>query len=307
MEYEILSTGGKVRIINNGEEKIVPKYPKLLHLKEINKKFYVQRKIDGYNVRIVLVGNEIFTLLRGGMPHEETKKLISKFKEIENFLKKNKDLILCCEIIGKKTMANYKGNEDVKYFVFDIMRYDGSFLTQEEVEKLCKEYKLNYIGNEGIVSNFEELNKIAKKLPGEKEGIEGVVVKSLDGKEIYKYKWKDNEELFKDKIVKRAKQKKEKVEKIIVSHFLQGYEEKELGLNEGISKDEFEKYQEMLNEEIENIEELKRQVNKIVSFLMNCISKKGNFNEELKKKIEKEFRGLVSNKLFKLLKRKGKV
>ena len=313
IEGEILSTTGRVRLL--GIE--IPPYPKLLHLSTLNKKMIAQRKINGYNVRLTYISklNNFIAILRGGYVCAKTTFMLRKhFSELfMNFFMENPKKILCTEALGKKSFANlhinyYKehyGFEDIGYFVFDIMDMevpeDKRFIPFEEVEKICKKYNLEVIPIIGIFESIEELNK---KLQEISSVFEGAVVKSLDGREIMKYRFDNRPDLFADKIPKREKREKPS-EEIIVAHFFQGYEEAELGLDSGVTQEEMNKYQQMLDEMKKVIMKDKSKIgeesDKIVDFLMKSINEHGTFEEELLKKIEKLFRKKVGSQVGKIL------
>ena len=217
------------------------------------------------------------------------------------------------EVIGKKTLANVHidyynenyGFEDVGYFVFDIMDMEKQenerFFSFEDVKNICNKYGLQIIPDLGVFENFDELNK---KLHEISNVFEGAVVKSLDGKEILKYRFSNRPDLFGDKIPKRDIREKSEEDRL-VGHFFQGYEEKELGLESGISQEEMGGYQKMLDQMGEVIKKDKTKIGeesrKIVDYLMNCFEKHGKFEKKVLEKIEKMFSQKVGSQIGKML------
>ena len=301
---KILSTGGRAEI--NGI--VIPPYPKMLHAVQFEEEMLGQIKVNGYNLRLVKSSDELIPILRGGAVDKKTKELIEEHLagEFTSFFKENPKKVLCMEIIGRKTMAVYKGEKDMDYFVFDIMDLergeDERFLPFTEVEELCKKHRLNLIPLLGKFDSFDELND---KLLDVEPIYEGVVLKSLDGKRFLKYKWEDNPELFRDKVpVHEKRVYVESDEAKIVGHFFQGYEEKELGLEAGLTPDELQEYEKLV-EGLSDVERSKigEQVSKIAAFLMEKILQRGKFDEDMQKKIEKEFKSKVGKEVGKLIKR----
>lgn len=322
---EILSTNGRVRLSKDGKTLEVLGYPKMLHLSKdakLEKEFVVQPKIDGYNVRILLFGEEIVTLLRGGVIDPKTQELIvGNFGgKLEKFFQAHPELVLCVEVIGKKTMGGFKGEVDVDFHVFDIFALgdesESRFLDANKCRALCEQFGFRFVDtfgptremafvNDTITSFPERLSD--KKLAG---GLEGAVLKSVDGAERWKYKWEDNPGLFGDKIKPEKEKKPEPPESRIVAHFLQGYPEPELGLAGAMSGDEFKAYQARL-EELEmactSREKIGGASAQIVSWLMESIKLKGDFPPEMLEKMERQFRQVVGRKVSEFLMKKKKL
>ncbi len=223
MESKVLSVGGRAEIAGV----VVPPYPEMLHLTELEEPMVAQIKVNGFNVRVFSIGKEWTCVLRGGAFDKNTYGLLKEHfdKVFVDFFKDQPKKVLCIEIIGKKTIANYKGDKDIDFFVFDIMDLekpeDERFLPSEKVSELCKKYGFQMVETVGTFDKKENLEKEMLKI---NPIFEGVVLKSTDGKTIMKYKFEDNPELFKEKIHERPKKVHiEKPESRIVGHFFQGY------------------------------------------------------------------------------------
>lgn len=314
IEGEILSVGGRVKILGCD----IPPYPKLLHLSNIDKKMIAQNKINGYNVRLAFIPglNGFVAILRGGYVCAKTTFLLRKHFSglFMKFFEENRKKILCLEVVGRKSLANLHseyfdkeyGFGEIGYFVFDIMDLERGeekrFLPFGELEKICKKYSLNMVPVAGVFENIGQINSAMQSLP---DAFEGIVLKSPDGCEILKYKFEDRPDLFPERIRKREVRDIPPEERI-VAHFFQGYEERELGLESGISQDEMDKYGKMVDEMRNIILKDKTKTGeescRISDFLLESIKKHGKFDGETLKKIEKLFRNKVGGEVGKILK-----
>lgn len=303
-DVEILSVGGRAKVAGI----VVPPYPEMIHISKLEERMVAELKINGYNCRIFWLGDDFTSILRGGMVDKKTVDLLHKHfeSEFKYFFERNPKKVLCIEVIGKKTMANYKGDKDIDYFVFDIMDLERAeeerFLRYNEVKRICDECGLEMVD---IVGEYENLSALEKEMLAIDLIYDGVVLKSLDGNRIMKYKWEDNPELFKNKI--KPKERKvyiESLESRIVGHFFQGYGEPELGLRSGITQDELKEYEKRL-EELTIVEKSKigKVADGIVEFLMEKIVGRGSFDQEMQRKIEKEFRTKIGREVGRILKR----
>lgn len=303
MESKVLSVGGRAEV----KGVIVPPYPEMLHLAKLEGPMVAQVKVNGYNVRVVSLGKGDWTcLLRGGAVDENTHQLLKKHfgSQIGAFLNENPKKVLCIEVVGRKTMANYKGDKDVDFFVFDVMDMEKDererFLPHSKVADLCKKHGFKMVETIGTFSSKEALEKAMLKID---PMFEGAVLKTPDGNTIMKYKFEDNPQLFKDRITSKPRTVYvEKPESRIVGHFFQGYGEKELGLETGMTPEELKKY-EGLVDSLRDVEKSKlgQHVEPIVKWLMETISTHGNFPDEMKEKIEKEFKSILGSKISKFI------
>lgn len=300
MRAEVLSSLGRVKV----GSVVIPPYPKLLHLAELKEPMYAQPKINGYNVRVAKVDKGWVAFLRGGMIDEKTNQLLHENvgRSLERFFRVYPNLVLVMEIIGKNTMSNYKGSKDFDYFVFDIMNLKRPektrFLNAEIVERLCETFGLNFVGNLGLFNDAKELKREMRKLP---DWYEGVVLKSVDGNRILKYKWEDCSE-FESRVKKVVK--KLKPEYVVFDHFMQGYAEPELGLKAGFSDKEFKEYLNLIEKaETANKEDLGKRVSRVVSWIMGKLAAKGNFDDKMMKKLEKVARKRITKEIWKKLKK----
>ncbi|AHL23647.1 RNA ligase [Thermococcus nautili] len=155
------------------------------------KPFYVEEKVDGYNVRVVKVKGRILALTRGGFVCPFTTERILDFIN-EEFFRDYPNLVLVGEMAGPESPYLVEGppyvKEDIQFFLFDIQeKGTGRSIPAEERYKLAEEYGIPQVEVFGLYdrSRIDELRELVDKLSEEKR--EGVVMKTPDMKRIAKY------------------------------------------------------------------------------------------------------------------------
>jgi putative ATP-dependent DNA ligase len=108
--------------------------------------FWVEEKVDGYNVRIFRIGDRVLALSRGGYLCPFTMDRLGDFLDL-SFFEDNPDLVICAEVAGPENPYIEESppyiKEDIRVFVFDIMKKNsGEFLPQEEKLRLIERYSL---------------------------------------------------------------------------------------------------------------------------------------------------------------------
>jgi putative ATP-dependent DNA ligase len=143
--------------------------------------FWVEEKIDGFNVRIVKVRDRIIALTRGGYVCAFTTDRIDDLLNTAIF-DKHPDLVICGEVAGPENPYMDDGPpfiaEDVRLFVFDMNRWDErKFLSNEEKVHLMEVFQLPTPQRFGrfSVADVEKIKQILLKLNSEWR--EGVVFK----------------------------------------------------------------------------------------------------------------------------------
>ena len=145
----------------------------------------LEEKMNGYNARIALLGENIYGITRRGYicPYttEKARELIDMA-----FFHDYPHLMLCCEAVGEESPFVPKTTYGVKidFYVFDIReKRTNKPLSIKEKVRLCEEYSLNMAPILEVV-DAEKAHKVAfelvKKL-GE-EGREGIVFKDVEMK-----------------------------------------------------------------------------------------------------------------------------
>jgi len=151
-------------------------------------KVVVEEKLNGYNIRIVKIDNEVFALTRSGYICPFTTKKVKKLLNLE-ILDDYNSYMLCGEMIGLNnpyTPKYYKeadrGYENLGFYIFDIKeRETNKSLPVKERIELCESYKLPYVKPIAVVDKEEahiHVREIIERL--NKEGREGVVLKDPD-------------------------------------------------------------------------------------------------------------------------------
>ncbi|GAB6042985.1 RNA ligase [Endothiovibrio diazotrophicus] len=142
---------------------------------------WAEEKVDGYNVRIFRLDGELIGLSRGGFICPFTCDRAGDFIDPALF-DDHPDLVLCGEMAGPGNpyMEGYPPyvEEDVKLFIFDMMRLDRpGFLPQAERMALAERYRLP---QPEIFGRFE-LDQVAPLeeilLTINDDGREGIVLK----------------------------------------------------------------------------------------------------------------------------------
>ncbi|MEW6721797.1 MAG: RNA ligase [Candidatus Micrarchaeota archaeon] len=147
---------------------------------------YAEEKIDGFNVRIALLGKKICAFSRGGfLDLFVTEK--ARGMKLERFFRDYPDSVLCAEMLGNTPYTEPADKFDVRLFVFDIDAGDGSYLPCEEKYKLLKKYGIESPPVLGKFSSgdYEGLRRLAVSI--NKARKEGMVLKSADRGKAVKY------------------------------------------------------------------------------------------------------------------------
>jgi len=153
--------------------------------------FYVEEKVDGYNVRVVRVEDRVLALTRGGFICPFTTERIEDFVSFE-FFKNYPNLILVGEMAGPESPYIVEGppyiKEDIQFFLFDVQeKGTGRSLPVEERLKLAEEYGIEHVETFGVYdrSRIDDLHELIQRLSRERR--EGIVMKTPDMKRIAKY------------------------------------------------------------------------------------------------------------------------
>ncbi|SHK27328.1 RNA ligase [Thermocrinis minervae] len=143
--------------------------------------FWVEEKVDGYNLRIFYHKGEVYALTRSGLICAFSTDRVLDFID-KRFFEDNPDLVLCAEMAGPENPYVEESppyvKEDVRLFVFDIMRKNEStFLPQREKLELIEKYSLPSVEVFGrfTVDQVEKIKDLLRKL--DQECREGVVFK----------------------------------------------------------------------------------------------------------------------------------
>ncbi|MEM2801934.1 MAG: RNA ligase [Archaeoglobaceae archaeon] len=181
---------GTVVIKKGGEIKVVrgfPKIKRILVLSALKKHFgdkriAVEEKMNGYNVRIARVGEEIYAITRRGLicPYTTEK---AREKISSSFFDRYPDYFLCCEAVGKGSpyVADMYGIEGLEFFLFDIRKCESNKpLSIEEKERISAKYglKMAKILLKCKADEVEKIRETVKALNANRR--EGVVFKDIE-------------------------------------------------------------------------------------------------------------------------------
>lgn len=163
-----------------------PKIGRILRLEpglrvQFGQAFWVEEKIDGYNVRIFRRGDEILALTRRGYVCPFTTDRLQDLLDLRIFAE-HPELVLCAEVAGPENPYNEGSppfiQEDVRLFIFDLMRQNSpGFLPYREKQRLLETYGLAGVPAFGHyrADDREALNSLVCRL--DQEGREGLVFK----------------------------------------------------------------------------------------------------------------------------------
>lgn len=171
-----------------------PRIPRILHLENGIRRyfkdiFYVEEKMDGYNVRISISQEKPLAFTRGGFICPFTTDRIYDLVDLR-FFDKYPDYILCGEVVGRGNPYNIEStsySDDIAFFVFDIFESSGKKLPPEERYHLLREFNFKEVRRWGPFrpEKIKDIKDIVLELDSSKR--EGIVVKSADGKTTVKY------------------------------------------------------------------------------------------------------------------------
>ncbi|NJE47117.1 RNA ligase [Thermococcus sp. GR7] len=156
-----------------------------------NKPFYVEEKVDGYNVRVVKVRDKVLAITRGGFVCPFTTERVEDFINFD-FFRDYPNLVLAGEMAGPESPYLVEGppyvKEDIQFFLFDIQeKGGGKSLSVEERLKLAEEYGIPHVEVFGVYDRrrIDDLYDLIEMLHSERR--EGIVMKSPNMKRIAKY------------------------------------------------------------------------------------------------------------------------
>lgn len=170
--------------------RLVPGYPRIGRIYRLEQglrqqfscPFWVEEKIDGYNVRVFQHENSILALTRGGFVCPFSTDRITELVNPEIMLRES-DLVLCAEVAGPDNPYAIGSppfvDKDVQAYVIDLMRIGvPGFLSQQDKNELTARYDLPLPRQYGRFTKerWLEIREIMREL--DEEGREGVVLKA---------------------------------------------------------------------------------------------------------------------------------
>lgn len=174
-------------IFENGE--IVYGYPKIkraMVLEPALKRFFpdrvaVEEKMNGYNARVVRIGEDVVALTRGGFICPYSTEVVRERISPQVF-RDHPDIVLCGEMVGPHSPYVPKDVypvDSLEFYLFDVARKAKKDVQDlESTHRLAEEYGIECVPLFGVFDAGmapEEIRKIVERLG--REGREGVVLK----------------------------------------------------------------------------------------------------------------------------------
>lgn len=156
-----------------------------------DREFYVEEKMNGYNVRVAYINGELIAVTRGGFICPYTTYKISELLADTNFFDEFPEMMLCGEVVGLENPymeKSYPEATNFGFFIFDIRnRTINEPLPVEERYRVLKRYNLPSVPVYGkyTIKDWKKILKLVDEIG--KDGREGIVIKSLDMSVQIKY------------------------------------------------------------------------------------------------------------------------
>jgi len=193
---------GTVIIHGEGHQRVIKDYPHIFRIYRLyegirrffgSEYFYVEEKLDGYNVRIVKNGDDIIAVTRGGIICPFTTEWVRYWRNIhrlDEFFSLYPDKIICAEFVGDNP---YNSKRDpalpagLSYFCFDIMNNDGKLIPVDEKYEIFSRLDLPRVKSFGKfrLKDYSGLRDVMLGLNSKKR--EGIVLKGMDGNRSIKF------------------------------------------------------------------------------------------------------------------------
>lgn len=164
-----------------------PHIARILHLENgvrnaYTQPFYVEEKVDGYNVRIARVQGRTRVFSRGAYVCPFSTDRIDDFLDTKKIFDEHPELIICGEFAGPDNPYNSEHppyvKEDIRFFAFDLMiQNKPNHIPIGERYKLFDAYRIPTAKRLGrfSASDMPELKKIIREL--DVAGCEGMIMK----------------------------------------------------------------------------------------------------------------------------------
>ncbi|MET1125217.1 MAG: RNA ligase [Archaeoglobaceae archaeon] len=163
-----------------------PKIKRILLLSKVRDHFgnvevAVEEKMNGYNVRIVKMGENLYAITRGGLicPYttEKARRIIPM-----DFFDDYPEHMLCCEAVGTASpYVVFDYGVEFDFYVFDIRHAaTNEPVSIREKLEIAESYslKLARVLAETHAGDVESIRSVVEQL--EKEGREGIVIKDVE-------------------------------------------------------------------------------------------------------------------------------
>jgi putative ATP-dependent DNA ligase len=173
-----------------------PRMPRILHLEEglkrnITSPFYLEEKIDGYNLRVFYREEEdrVFSLTRSGRVCPFSLDKVLRLPSVLALIRENPHLILCGEMAGYGNPYNnspFNLRKKLGFYGFDIMKKNTDkheFLPVEEKYELFNRYGIPSVPvlAKFSLDEYEEIRQLILFCDLERK--EGFVIKPVNSEE----------------------------------------------------------------------------------------------------------------------------
>lgn len=175
-----------------------PSIARILHLENgirnaYTQPFYIEEKVDGYNVRVACIQGRIVVFSRGAYICPFSTDRIVDFLDAKKIFDENPGLVICGEFAGPDNPYNIEHppyvKEDIRFFAFDLMLMNKPHkIPVDERYKIFDTYHIPTVKRFGrfSASDISALKKVIKEL--DEAGCEGIVMKPTHPAEkILKY------------------------------------------------------------------------------------------------------------------------
>jgi len=146
---------------------------------------YIEEKVDGFNVRVAKIKDNIYAFSRGGFLDPFSTEKIREMGKVKNFFEDHPLKVLCGEMIGNTPYTPPEKKFDVRFLVFDIDDGSGKYIGCGEKYRIIKKYSIDSVTQYGKQKSIKKIISIAKIVNGDEK--EGIVIKSPDISELVKY------------------------------------------------------------------------------------------------------------------------
>lgn len=147
-----------------------------------NNEVAVEEKMNGYNVRIAMINNEIIAFTRGGYICPYTTKKAPEIMDMKNFFIDHPELVICGEMVGTENpyvTHLYREIGNLGFRIFDL-REKGSNKAMQIIDKVktLEAYDLPHVNLFGIIDIDDAPERIFELIfELGNENREGVVIK----------------------------------------------------------------------------------------------------------------------------------
>ncbi len=148
-------------------------------------KIVVEEKMNGYNVRIASIGDEIVALTRRGYMCPYTTKKAVEILDLSQFFNDNPDLVICGEMVGTNNpyvSHYYEEIGNLGFRVFDIRKKTSNDpLSINKKQEILNKYNLpgvRVFGTFNVNEAPEKIKEVIKEISEAKR--EGIVIKDPD-------------------------------------------------------------------------------------------------------------------------------